>query len=186
VINASDHDDVQVAAEQALNFLMKQLEELHVLANGYPRNWGTPAAVWIDGAALASWCDALTGAFSSKGLPREEELASRLATGMAYQVMGHYPEQIFPRVLRNSRCREAIDDLDGAIQGYQAILSDFRVLGRDYLLEDDEAPDKTDRTILESVYEAAKRLGELKPEQATALKDLQASIQRRLALYGSH
>jgi len=112
---------------------------------------------------------------------REEEFASRLATGIACQVMGRYPEQIFPRVLRNSRCREAIADIEKAIGGYEAIVDDFHKMGLVDLLEDNEPLDKSERAILESVLEAAKRLGELRPEQFAGLQDLQLTSKRRLA-----
>src|SRR5215510_14640580 len=161
--SAQGDDDVRAAAEDVLNFLLMQLEELRDLANGYPRN-PIEGAVWYDGKALAEFCDELTGLFSRKGLLREEELSSRLATGMACQVMGHYPEEIFPRVLRNSRCRKTIADLEEAIGGYEAIVGDFHTTGLAEFLEDDQPLDQLARAILESVYEAARRLGELRPE----------------------
>ena len=180
---ARDHDDVREAAGQALNFLLKQLEELRVLANGYPRN-PISGAAWVDGKALTEVCDALADELSRRGLPHEEELASRLATGMACQVMGHYPEEIFPRVLRNSRNRESIAEIDQAIGGYEAIIADFGALGLECLLEDDEPLDESGRVILVSVNEAANRLGELRPEQVTTLEKLQVSLLARLSKNG--
>ncbi|XXX75551.1 hypothetical protein WMF30_48665 [Sorangium sp. So ce134] len=177
--SAQGQDDLRVAAEQILDFLLTQLEELRVLANGYPRN-PISGAVWTDGKALAELCDVLADAFSSKGLPHQEELASRLAAGMACQVMGHYPEEIFPRVLRNSQCRERIDHLDGAICGYEAIVADFGALELDYLLQEDEELDQTGRVILTAVQQAAARLGELHPERAGQLAPFQAALDRRL------
>ncbi|WP_437720767.1 hypothetical protein [Sorangium sp. So ce861] len=177
--SAQGQDDLRVAAEQILDFLLTQLEELRVLANGYPR---TPisSAVWTDGKALAELCDVLADALSSKGLPHQEELASRLAAGMACQVMGHYPEEIFPRVLRNSQCRERIDQLDDAIGGYEAIVADFGALELDYLLQENEELDQTGRVILTAVQHAAARLGEIQPERARQLAPFQAALQRRL------
>jgi hypothetical protein len=177
--SALGDDDVRAAAEDVLNFLLRQLEELRELANGYPRN-PIDGAVWSDGKALAEICDELTELFSRKGLLREEELASRLATGMACQVMGHYPEEIFPRVLRNSRCRETIADLEEAIGGYEAIVGDFHAMGLAELLEDDQPLDQSERAILESVYEAARRLGELRPERIVEHEGLQLTLKRRL------
>jgi hypothetical protein len=178
--SAQGEDNVLAATEDVLNFLLRQLEELRELANGYPRN-PIDGAVWSNGKDLAEICDELTELFSRKGLLREEELASRLATGMACQVMGHYPEEIFPRVLRNSRCRETIADLEEAIGGYEAIVGDFHAMGLSELLEDDQPLDQSERAILESVYEAARRLGELRPERNGELEDLQLTLKRRLA-----
>ena len=178
--NANGDDDARVAGEEVLNFLLGQLEELRDLANGYPRN-PISGDVWSDGAALAQLCDELTDYFSHMKLLREEELASRLATGMACQVMGHYPEEIFPRVLRNSRCRESISDLDNAIGGYEAIVADFGEMDLDYLLEDDCPLDESGRAVLEAVHQAATRLQELRPEKAVDLEGLIPTLERRLA-----
>jgi hypothetical protein len=151
-----------------------------VLANGYPRN-PISAEVWTDGKALAELCDELTGVLQAKGYPHEAELASRLATGMACQIMGHYPEEIFPRVLRNSRCREAIDNLDDAIGGYEAIVGDFEALELNYLLDEAEPLEEAGHVILAAVHEAIGRLNELHPERAPALAPLSAALSQRLA-----
>ncbi len=177
---ASGDDDARVASEEVLNFLLGQLEELRDLANGYPRN-PISGAVWSDGADLARLCDDLTSRFSGMKRPREEELASRLATGMACQVMGHYPEEIFPRVLRHSKCREAVSDLENAIGGYEAIVADYDEMDLDYLLEDDCPLDESGRAILEAVHQAASRLRELRPEKAVDLEGLMLNLERRLA-----
>ncbi|MFO0589784.1 MAG: hypothetical protein U0441_19750 [Polyangiaceae bacterium] len=182
VIAARGQDDVRRAAADALNFLLKQLEELRVRANGYPRN-PISGDVWVNGRALTEVCDALADEFSRRGLAHEEELASRIATGMALQIMGHYPEEIFPRVLRNSRSRERIGEVDEAIGGYEAIVADFDVLGLVSLLEDDEPPDESGRVILTSLYEAVSRLSELRPERAATLEDLKANLLARQSKY---
>ena len=44
---------------------------------------------------------------------------------MALQVVGHYPEEIFPRVLRNARCRESLAMTDEAIGGTGALSMTF-------------------------------------------------------------
>src|SRR5262245_33821546 len=105
----------------------------------------------------------------------------RAAAENVLNFLGHYPQEIFPRVLRNSRCREAIANIEGAIGGYEAIVSDFRTMGLVDLLEDDEPLDEWESTILESVFEAAKRLGELRPYQVAGLQDLELTLKRRLA-----
>lgn len=93
----AEHEPRQLAAsaDEALNFLRKQLEELRDLANGYPRN-PISVTVWSDGQAFTLACDALVEALAGRNEAVRQELASRLAAGMACQVMGHYPEEIFP------------------------------------------------------------------------------------------
>src|SRR5262249_37769734 len=135
--------------------------------------------VWSDGKALAELCDELTSLLSLHELPEQEELASRLAVGMAVQVMGYYPEEIFPRVLRNSRCREAIAQTEEAIGGYEAIVNDFHQMGLVDLLEKDPL-EASSRSILQSVYDAALRLGALRPERLATLEDLLSVLRKRL------
>ncbi|MGK4006511.1 hypothetical protein WMF31_28080 [Sorangium sp. So ce1036] len=53
------------SADEALSFLLKQLEQLRDLANGYPRN-PVSGAVWSDGRALTLACDALTEALAGR------------------------------------------------------------------------------------------------------------------------
>lgn len=180
VANAATRNETGEAAVALLNFLLRQLEELRDLANGYPRN-PIDGNVWFDGRALAEFCDELADLFTGRQPPEQEELASRLAVGMACQVMGHYPEEIFPRVIRNSRCREAINQVDEAISGYEAIVGDFQQLDLLYLLDDGEALDNAGHAILRSALHATARLAELRPERAPELLPFLATLQRRLA-----
>ena len=174
VSRAQTRNESGEAAVELLNFLLRQLEELRDLANGYPRN---PIAgdVWFNGKALAEICDELADQLAGRELPEQEELASRLAVGMALQVMGHYPDEIFPRIVRNSFHREALGQLDDAIGGYEAIVGDFESMGLGEIFEYEEL-DASSRKILESVEVAASRLGELRPERADGLADLRAAI----------
>lgn len=155
-----------VAADMALNFLLKQLEELRELANGYPRN-PISGDVWMDGQALTFVCDALTEALAGRSEPERQELASRLAAGMACQVMAHYPEEIFPRVVRNGRCRESLRQIDVAMGSYEAVVADFSSLGLDEMLDESGPLEDSERRILGAVCEAIERLSALQPERAT-------------------
>lgn len=178
VSRTETRNDTGETAVALLNFLLRQLEELRDLANGYPRN---PIAgdVWFSGKALAELCDELTVVLADCRLPEQEELASRLAVGMALQVMGHYPEEVFPRVLRNARCREALGQLKEAITGYESIVGDYVQMGLAELLEDEQL-DASSRMILESVSYAATRLGEFDPERADALVSLNSAVAEAL------
>jgi hypothetical protein len=180
VAAATEHEQLHVATKEALDFLLKQLEELRALANGYPQN-PISAAVWEDGIALAEVCDSLTDALAAAELPHDEELASRLASGMACQILAHYPEEIFPRVLRNSRCREMIGDLFEAIGGYEAIVSDFKNLNLLYLLEEAGPLERAGHAILASVASAMERLAYLRPDGDPSFEDLRLVVARRLA-----
>jgi hypothetical protein len=158
--------DLAIEADRALNFLLKQLEELRVLANGYPRN-PISGSVWTDGKALTEICDELTGELDRRNQAERQEFASRLSVGMACQVMGHYPEEIFPRVVRNGRCCEAIHAVENAIKSYEAVVQDFSILDLEEILEEivpiDE--DEGERFILAAVREALERLLALQPQQ---------------------
>jgi hypothetical protein len=179
VADAQTRNETGEAAATLLNFLLRQLETLRRLANGYPRN-PIDGSVWSDGKALAVLCDELTSILAGRALPEQEELASRLAVGMAVQVMSHYPEEIFPRIVRNGRCREANGEVDDAIDGYQAILMDSHRLRLLEVLDQDEPLEESSRLILASLAEAAGRLAELRPERRATLDALQSLLTRRL------
>jgi hypothetical protein len=101
---------------------------------------------------------------------------------MACQVMAHYPEEIFPRVVRNARCREDLGERDVAADCYRSILSDFQQLELTELLVPDAEPlQPADRTIIDAVCTAAQRLGELRPEGRPQLAELQQALLARLA-----
>jgi hypothetical protein len=171
--------DFAIEADKALSFLLKQLEELRDLANGYPRN-PIQGIVWKDGAALTDICDELTDILDERNQAERQELASRLAGGMACQIMGHYPEQIFPRVLRNAHCREAIHQYEDAIGSYMAIVQDFSIIGLDKMLDEVEPLDEAERCILAAVREALERLQALQSQSNEEYQDLLRKIDVRL------
>ncbi len=158
--------NLAIETDEALQFLFNQLKELHGLANGYPRN-PISGSVWKDGQALTEICDELTDALDGRNQAERQEFASRLSVGMACQIMGHYPEQIFPRVVRNGRCCEAIHNVENAIRSYEAIVRDFSSLDLDEILEEviPFNADDGERYILTAVHEALERLLALKPQQ---------------------
>ncbi|WP_437491536.1 hypothetical protein WME75_15810 [Sorangium sp. So ce1014] len=175
------HEPRQLAAsaDEALNFLLTQLEQLRDLANGYPRN-PISVTVWSDGRALTLVCDALTDALADRNEAARQELASRLAVGMACQVMGHYPEEIFPRVVRNARHREAIQQADDAAGSYQAVVDDFRSLDLEYTLDESEPLPESERYILEALSMALERLIALRSDPDHQLSELRQRVYARL------
>lgn len=179
VVAADTRDGTGRAATALLNFLLQQLEALRTLANGYPRN-PIAANVWSDGKSLAELSDELVDVLAERAFPELEELASRIAAGMACQVMAHYPEEIFPRVVRNARCREAIGQVAEAIGSYRAVLSDFHQLELMDLLDEEEELGPTARIILLALSQAVGRLSELQPERRAPLEGLASLLARRL------
>jgi hypothetical protein len=169
VVAASTETDTRQAADRALSFLSDQSTLLRSQANGYPRR-PIEADVWRNGAGLTSACDALADALQRRGLVEDEEKASALAVVCACAVMGHYPEQIFPRVVRRARCLESVGRAARAADGYAAVVKDFEVLGlsEQYLDEgdDDELPGEG-RVILEALATSISRLKVLAPERVT-------------------
>lgn len=179
VRDAEGREAAELAADDALNFLLKQLEALRPLANDYPKR-AINMSVFMDGRDLTRVCDQLTTALADRGMARQQELASRLASGCACQVIAHYPEEIFPRVLRNARCCEAIDQVDRAIGLYQAIVSDFIQLQLGDILDEPTPLDPTEKVILEAVRDAVQRLSELHPEIAEPHRGLLSHVLDRL------
>lgn len=111
VVQAPNLDAAVAAAETAFSFLVGQLHILGESANGYPRN-PVDAHVWTEGYSLANICDCFADAVAAWNQRRGEEQATRLAATMALQIVAHYPEEIFPRVLRNAVCCEALGMTD--------------------------------------------------------------------------
>lgn len=172
-------------ASSVLNFMLSQLRQLDELSNGYPRN---PIAgnVWMDGAALTTVADELADEVTRRELPEHIELAPRIAAGMACKVMSHYPEEIFPRVVRNGRARLALARTDDAAQCFLSVVADFDNLGLVELL--DQSPDDlthADIAILQAFHTAAVQLRELRPNERPALvaraDDVARLLERRRA-----
>lgn len=176
---ATEAADVQALTDEVLDFLRTQLEALREQANGYPRG-AINMGVWTAGGDLASLADALADELHQRQLPKPEELASRLATALAFQVMSHYPQEIFPRVLRNARCREAIGDLPEAIGCYEAIVADYAELAleQDWLEPGAETTEEWNWVALDAVHAAAGRLTELAVGEVDRWRNIRDRIDR--------
>lgn len=135
--------------------LHRQCDILTTLANGYPYNGGISAVVWTDGGVLACLADDFTEFLVEHGDLTQAIHAGRLAVSLACQVMSHYPEQIFPRVLRTARIYAQHGDHDNACVGYAAIMDDFLSQDWDDVLSDSEPLDDTSRFICGVTLEAA-------------------------------
>ena len=173
VAEAQDNASYEVAAQTALTYLIAQLHRLEDLANGYPRN-PIRADVWQQGQLLTHACDQFADACRG---PQGEEQISRLAASMAMQVMGHYPNEIFPRVLRHARCCETLGQAAEALEGYRCITEDFEVMELQNLC-DTEQLEATDWTILQSTSDALAGVQRLSPD---GLSVTEAALQERLA-----
>lgn len=164
VERAESRDVAQAFALEAGQFLIDQLQVLRALANGYPRN-PINGAVWFAGRELAEICDRFALSVGRHGLEKGEEQATALAVSLALEVMGHYPDQIFPRVLRNAKCLEAHGNNDDAVTGYEAIVGDFDRMGLDEILDDaepDVAPWEDAVLILSAFVESVDGLERLR------------------------
>jgi hypothetical protein len=177
VVEASETRATTQPIHDLLNYLIEQLEELRVLANGYPRS-SIDGNVWVAGKSLTILCDKLTDLLSGEGLPAEEEYASRLAVGMALQIMSHYPEEILPRIARNARCQEGIGGIDRAVELYDSVIGDFQETCFDELPEDSAELTESDQTVLSAVFYSIERLSELQLNRVEELKILSAQLER--------
>jgi hypothetical protein len=168
VTTADTDGAAREAADRAIVFLQTQCKLLKRLANNYPAN-GIRADVWVHGTALARWSGRLADDLERRGATELEEHARTLALSATCKVMGHYPEQVFPRVIRRAGCNERLGRIATAVQGYRAIVKDFKQLGLEADLispdDTDEALDGAGRVTLEAVEEALRRLTELSPDE---------------------
>jgi hypothetical protein len=167
VFQAPNLDAAIAAAEAAFSFLVGQLHILGDSANGYPRN-PVNAHVWAEGYSLANTCDRFADAVAGWNQRRGEEQATRLAAMMALQIVAHYPEEIFPRVLRNAVCCEALGMMSEAIEGYGSIVGDFDRLRLEEILDSSEPFTDSEIKILTSVHHAFIALQRLSPEGLSA------------------
>ena len=183
VAQAGDLDAAIAAAQRALSFLIGQLHVLGDLSNGYPRN-PIDGDVWQEGRRLTMVCDQFADAVSRWEQRRGEEQATRLAISMALQVLAHYPEEIFPRVLRNAKCCESLGMMAEAADGYRCIVSDFCALGLEEHLDAADSLEGSQITILTCLHEALARLHRLSPQ---SLPEPQLLLQKKViaALEGS-
>ena len=163
VAQARDRDAAVVAAEKAFSFLVGQLHILGYSANDYPRN-PVSAHVWSEGYSLANTCDCFADAVAQWNQWQCEEQATRLAATMALQVVAHYPEEIFPRVLRNAKCCESLGMISEAVKGYRSIVDDFDQLNLEEILDSSEPFKDSEVKILTSVREALTALQRLSPQ----------------------
>jgi len=165
VEHATSRESAQACALEAGQFLIGQLQVLRAKANGYPRN-PIDGATWFAGRDLAETCDRFANSAGRHRLANGEEQATALAVAMALQVMAHYPDEIFPRVLRNARCLEARGKEEEAVGAYQAIRDDFEQMDLDEILdeiESDTVPDEATAKILSAVVDAIDGLARLRP-----------------------
>lgn len=176
VVQAQNLDAAVAAAETAFSFLVGQLHILGDSANGYPRN-AIDARVWTEGYALAQACDSFADAVAGWNQRRGEEQATRLAATMALQIVAHYPEEIFPRVLRHAVCCEALGMTSEAVKGYGNIIGDFDQLCLEEILDSTEPFSDSEVKILTSVRNSFIALQRLSPQ---GLSDAQHEIRERL------
>lgn len=164
--HAPDRQAAMAAAEKAFAFLVGQLHLLGEKANGYPKN---PIAgdVWQEGHNLAKACDRFADAISHWDAKRGEEQATRLAASLAMQVVAHYPQEIFPRVLRNAKCCESLGMLKEAIAAYSCIIDDFSALDLEELLDGSEPLEGSQVVILAALREALRAVQRISPQHLT-------------------
>jgi hypothetical protein len=176
VEQAKDLDAAIAAAGKAFSFLVAQLHVLGESANGYPRN-PIDGNVWKEGYALTSICDRFADAVARWKQRCGEEQATGLAVSMALQVVAHYPEEIFPRAVRNAKCCESLDKMSDAVQGYRCVVGDFDKLHLEELLDDSEPLEVSQKLILTSVSDALSGLQRIAPE---GLTETELALQERV------
>jgi len=176
VVQAQTLDAAVATAETAFSFLVVQLHILGDSANGYPTN-PIDAQVWTEGYSLANTCDRFADAVARWNQRRGEEQATRLAATMALQIMAHYPEEVFPRVLRNAVCCEGLGMISEAIEGYSSVVDDFDQLLLEEILDSSEPFKDSEAKILIAVRNAFAGLQRLSPQ---GLSVAQREICKRL------
>ncbi len=87
---------------------------------------------------------------------------------MALQIMAHYPEEVFPRVLRNAMCCEGLGMISEAIDGYSSVVDDFDQLRLEELLNSSEPFEDSEAKTLTAVRNAFAGLQRLSPQGLAA------------------
>jgi hypothetical protein len=182
---ATTPEEALSRSSRAWDLLLAQFHLLCDRANGYPRN-PIDGETWWEGHQLARVCDRFADSVQKQGNRSGELQAAALATAIACQVVAHYPEEIFPRVLRTARCREAVAKPDEAADDYLAILEDFRNLELESLLDGEEAPQDSQRCVLTCLVAAIEALERLDPARLGGdAGELKARATRRCLANGA-
>ncbi len=181
IMSAENKDAAIQACGAAFSFLIAQLHSLGDQANGYPRG-PIDGHVWQAGRDLTLVCDRFADAVAHWNQRKGEEQATGLAAAMALQVMAHYPGEIFPRVLRNAKCRETLEMTEKAIEGYRCITDDFEKLELESELEDAGDLDVFQLAALNAASEAFEGIERLAPDTlSSANKALHRRLKKRLS-----
>ncbi len=164
---AATPEAARTCAARAWDFFVAQHQLLRQRANGYPAN-PINGETWSQGHRLAQSCDRFADVLQTRGDHLAEERAARLAAALACEVVGHYPAEIFPRVLRVAKCSERNGKSDQAVDDYLAIIGDFRDLGLDSTLDDGVELEDSDRCVLRCLAEALEAVERLAPSRNDA------------------
>ena len=167
----------EAEARELLAFAREQCDRLIRLANGYPHGEISPN-VWMDGAGMVATLDALSDDLQRRALPAEEEGRS-LAIRAACAVMSHYPEEVFPRVVRRGAAAERWNKPEVAVQCYLAVVRDYEEIGLQQDVETGEPLGGGTTIALEAVRDAMRRLLPLAPEHVSV--EVLARLDARLA-----
>lgn len=158
------------AAKEALELMHEQLAALRAPISLFYSTAGMNTSMWMEGAAIAAFTEALADELEERALGELEEAARAACVEMTCILMATSPEQIFPRVLKHGECNERLGRVEAAVRCYSKIARDFEALELDvaFLSEAhaEEVFDEPEQIILENAETALLRLAALAPEDA--------------------
>ena len=168
------------SANELLKLLVVELNKVKIKTIELPPDMFSPD-VLTSGIALMHVCDAAVEELEVRGLIVESEKASRLAIGFAGQILGHYPQDVFPLVYRNGQLCEKITKTETAISRYMAIIRDFKQMGLiESILNNGSSLNESDRIILETVKSSIDRINTLQSSPDDDLIELSNKIVGKL------
>lgn len=170
-------DDISPEELQLLlTDMMTIARKIRETSNRYPEK-PISAAVWMEGAALASSAQMLTDYLHETTYLEYEAQAAQIWANVTLSVCGHYHHLVGPAMLANAKIAERMDNIDFAMQAYKAVLNDFTSL-----LEDCEiygyTPDGDTATAINCLKEAVDNLVRLYDGSEECAKAIE--VQKRI------
>ena len=144
---------------------LKELSgEVSEKSNGYPSN-PINGAVWLNGAIVRNWCDALSYLFDMRGRPYDKAIVLQCKCKVTCSIMSHYRHAVGPDMIEAAAALVAINETDTAINYYTAVIADFEPFARMWDQHPEEPVEPDDLISLRALLDAYNGWQQLDPTQ---------------------
>ena len=120
-------EQLQILLRQTIRKLEDLADEVSEKAGNYPHN-PINGAVWINGAVVRNWSDALSYLFDMQEKSHEKAAVLQAKCKITCSIMSHYHHLVGPDMIEAADALITINDTATAKQYYQAVIADFEPL----------------------------------------------------------